>query len=62
MDEENITGYQPLGSLEFYEGALMALDTLKKLGVNLNVTVYNNKKDSLATSVLMRSEEFKKWI
>lgn len=60
MDEENITGYQPLGSLEFYEGALMALDTLKKLGVNLNVTVYNNKKDSLATSVLMRSEEFKK--
>ncbi len=60
MEEENITGYQPLGSLEFYEGALLALDTLKKLGVNLNVTVYNSKKDSLSTAVLLRGDEFKK--
>lgn len=60
MAEENITGYQPLGSLEFYEGALLAIDTLKKLGVNLTVTVYNSKKDSLSTSVLMQGEEFKK--
>ncbi len=60
MAEENITGYQPLGSVEFYEGALLALDTLKKLGVNLNVTVYNTKKDSLSTAILMRGEEFKK--
>ncbi len=60
MSEENITGYQPLASVEFYEGSLLALDTLKKLGVNLNVTVYNTKKDSLSIAVLMQSAEFKK--
>lgn len=60
MGEENITGYQPLASLEFYEGALMALDTLKAMGLNLNVTVYNHLKDSMATALLTHSEEFKK--
>ncbi|MFI5171690.1 MAG: ABC transporter substrate-binding protein [Chitinophagales bacterium] len=60
LGEDNITGYQPLASLEFYEGALMAIDTLKKLGVNLNISVYDHKKDSAATAILMQREEFKK--
>ncbi len=60
LGEENITGYQPLASIEFYEGALLALDTLKKLGVNLNVTVYDHKKDSSLTSVVMHREDIKK--
>ncbi len=60
ISEDNITGYQPLASLEFYEGALMAIDTLKKLGVNLNIVVYDTKKDSLSTAILMQHDEFAK--
>lgn len=60
IGDENISGYQPLASLEFYEGALMAIDTLKKLGVNLNINVYDHKKDSAATAILMGGDEFKK--
>lgn len=59
MSDNNVTGYQPLASLEFYEGALMALDTLKSLGVNLNINVYNNLRDSLSTALLMRKEAIK---
>jgi len=59
LGDENITGYQPLASVEFYEGALLALDTLKKYGVNLNINVYDNKKDSLSTALLLNNPEFK---
>jgi ABC-type branched-subunit amino acid transport system substrate-binding protein len=60
MGEDKITGYQPLASLEFYEGALLALDTLEKLGYRLNIQVYNSLRDSLSTSLLLQKEEFKK--
>ena len=59
LSEEKISGYQPLGAVEFYEGALMALDTLKKYGVNLNISVYDNKKDSLSTALLLNSPGMK---
>ncbi len=59
MGEEKITGYQPLAAIEFYEGALMALDTLKKYGVTLDITVLDNKKDSLLTSILLNTGELK---
>ncbi len=32
--------------LAFYEGALLALDTLKKQGYNINLTVYDTEKDT----------------
>ena len=39
MSQDNITGMQSLASLEFYEGSLMALDTLQEMGLNLEVSV-----------------------
>lgn len=60
MGEDKITGYQPLASLEFYEGALIALDTLERLGIKLNVQVFNHLKDSLSTAMLLQKEEIKK--
>lgn len=59
LGEDKISGYQPLGTLEFYEGALIALDTLKKYGVNLNVSVFDNKKDSLSTALLLNNPTMK---
>lgn len=59
MGEDKITGYQPLASLEFYEGALLALDTLDRLGYKLNINVYNSLKDSLSSALLLQKEEFK---
>lgn len=52
MHEDHITGYQPLASLEFYEGALLALDTLKAMGVSLNIYTYDDRKDSTETADL----------
>ena len=60
MGEDKITGYQPLASLEFYEGALIALDTLERLGIKLNIHVFNHLKDSLSTAMLLQKEEIKK--
>lgn len=60
MGDDKITGYQPLASLEFYEGALLALDTLDRLGYKLNINVYNSLKDSLSSALLLQKEEFKK--
>lgn len=60
MLEENITGYQPLASLEFYEGALMALDTLDSLGIALDVHVFNHFKDSSLTAALFSKPELRR--
>lgn len=59
MLQENITGYQPLAALEFYEGALMALDTLDSLGVALDVHVFNHFKDSSLTAALFSTPEIR---
>ncbi|MBC8046933.1 MAG: amino acid ABC transporter substrate-binding protein [Fimbriimonadaceae bacterium] len=59
LGEGKVTGYQPLASIEFYEGALIALDSLKTLGVNLNVFIYDNIKDDSATSLLFAKPEMK---
>jgi len=60
MGDNKVTGYQPLASLEFYEGALIALDTLNRLGFKLNIHVYNNLRDSLSTALIMQKDAFKK--
>lgn len=59
LAEENITGYQPLAAVEFYEGALMALDTLDSLNINLNVHVFNHFKDSSLTAALFSKPEIR---
>ena len=32
-------------TLDFYSGALMAIDSAKALGLNINVKIYENKKE-----------------
>src|SRR5438876_1409494 len=32
--------------LEYYQGALMALDTFRKLNINIRIRVYDTEKDS----------------
>jgi len=39
--------------VEFYEGALLALDTLKAQGYTVNLSIFDTNKDSLATKQAM---------
>ena len=51
--------YPPLKFVQFYEGFLMALDSLSKEGFKVKVTVYDADKDTLKTKKLLRDPEFK---
>ena len=55
MDNENVTTYQPLAAITFYEGALQALDTLRKLHINLEVFTFDVAKDSIKMQKLINS-------
>lgn len=59
MSEEKVSGYQPLASIEFYEGVLMALDTLKSMGVALHVHIFDNVKDDTVTATLFKTPQMK---
>ncbi|MFN0276119.1 MAG: ABC transporter substrate-binding protein [Chitinophagales bacterium] len=59
MSEEKLLGYQPLASIEFYEGALMALDSLKSLDISLNIFTYDDAKDDSVTTALFQQPEMK---
>ncbi|MFD2727191.1 PBP1 and LysM peptidoglycan-binding domain-containing protein [Hyunsoonleella rubra] len=45
-------------SLDFYSGVLMALDSLKKLGVSLKVDVFDTKNQPSAVSRLLMENDF----
>ncbi len=59
ISSEKITAFQPLASLEFYEGSLIALDSLKQQGANFEIFVYDNENDSALTRQLFEKEELK---
>ncbi|MGE5425001.1 MAG: amino acid ABC transporter substrate-binding protein [Syntrophothermus sp.] len=59
VSSEDITGLRSLQFLPFYEGFLMAMDSLKKLGFKLKVYVYDVEKDTLKTKKLLRNPEMK---
>jgi len=44
-------------ALEFYQGALLALDTLKKQGLNAQITVFDTMRDTERTAQILRSPE-----
>lgn len=46
-----------LPGLEFYEGAQLALDSLSRQGVQLNVHVYDNKSKQQDVNALIRSKQ-----
>lgn len=45
-------------SLDFYSGALIALDSLQKLGVNLEVDVYDTKNLKSELNTILRNNDF----
>jgi len=53
------TAYQPLKFIQFYEGMLIALDSLAKQGLKVKVFVYDADKDTLKTKKLLREPEMK---
>ncbi|MBA4321876.1 MAG: hypothetical protein C0408_03565, partial [Odoribacter sp.] len=48
-----------IGFLELFEGALLASDTLRSLGLDINLHVYDIKSDTIAVSRLIRSGALK---
>jgi len=43
-------------SLEFYEGFLLALDTLKKMGISVNLNVFDTKRSQHEVSKILDSK------
>ncbi|MCH2045517.1 MAG: ABC transporter substrate-binding protein [Saprospiraceae bacterium] len=48
-----------LRAVEFYEGMQLALDSLRKMGVNLNIKVYDTKKSATTVDALLLKEDIK---
>ena len=46
-------------SLGLYSGALVALDSIKKLGVSVNVSIFDTEKSVERTKQLLQKQEFK---
>ncbi len=49
-----------MNAIEFYQGALIALDTLRKEGISVELNTYDTKKDSLTTVKILASDVMKK--
>ena len=44
---------------DYYEGILLALDSLRAMGINLKLYVWDTKEDTLLTRILLRKPEMK---
>ena len=60
LDHQKGLYSQSLISVEFYEGFLIALDSLRKQGFNARVHVYDSGSDSLQTKAVLSKPELKK--
>lgn len=64
LEKENINSSDIFGmstyALEFYEGFLVAIDSLKSEGLNLNLVVYDTENDTSVTASILRKPEMKK--
>jgi hypothetical protein len=56
---EEKSAFKSTVAVEFYEGALLALDSLKKQGFNANVNVLDTQDDSLVLKRLLYKKEVK---
>ena len=54
------SAYRSLQFIQFYEGFLLALDSLKKTGASIQLYVYDITKDTLATRRILKNPEMKK--
>lgn len=53
-----LTNKKPFTYLQIYEGFLLAVDSLKKAGVNANVYVYDTDEDTIKTNTILKKPEF----
>jgi LysM repeat protein len=53
--ENRITG-QSANFLDFYQGALLAIDSLKQLGLSINLNVYNTGRSSKTATALTKEK------
>lgn len=58
-DENEKIALEPKPFFEFYEGVLMAIDTLKKSGLNVDLYVYDSRRDSVETRAIIQKKEMK---
>jgi len=56
---EKQPGFLPFRFIEFYEGALMAVDSLKKMGMNIELYVYDVDKNLTKTAKVLQKPELK---
>jgi len=57
--KEKQNGFLPFRFIEFYEGALMAVDSLKKMGMNLELYVYDVDKNLTKTARVLQKPGLK---
>lgn len=60
IKEKDANDFSSFTFVQFYEGALMAIDSLKKSGLNAKVYVYDVQNDSTATKKILEKPEFQK--
>lgn len=53
------TEFRSFNYIQFYEGILIAADSLKKLGLSVKLHVYDTRKDSAQTSRIIQNPTFK---
>jgi ABC-type branched-subunit amino acid transport system substrate-binding protein/LysM repeat protein len=57
--EATVQDNRSLQFVEYYEGFRMALDSLEKIGISLNVKVYDAERDTLKTFKMLQDPELK---
>jgi LysM repeat protein len=55
--KENVVSPRVLGFLEFYEGFLLAVDSMKQQGVSVNLNVFDTKRDPKVIEKLIESNK-----
>jgi LysM repeat protein len=55
---KNASSYKSLSFIQFYEGAQMALDSLRKAGFNAKVYIYDVADDTTKTASILQKPEF----
>jgi hypothetical protein len=58
-EEEDIVNPRIIGYLEFYEGALLALDSLRSKGYSVTLTTYDTERDRARVREILRKPEMR---
>jgi LysM repeat protein len=58
FQEQNISDYKSLEFIQFYEGAMLAIDSLEEQGLHAKVHVYDTRNDSARIAKIANSDLF----